>query len=75
MEESAKSNVKHTGIHIIPNGPILVNGNVELIDQKGNKTTKTDLFALCRCGTSHNKPFCDGTHNYVGFTDDQQQSK
>ena len=50
------------------NGPILVQGEVELVDQDGNalipppaKTPGT--FKLCRCGQSGTRPFCDGTHN------------
>jgi CDGSH-type Zn-finger protein len=54
------------------NGPFRVDapeGSVELVDADGQKydlTGKTN-FALCRCGGSVNKPFCDGTHSRVGF--------
>jgi CDGSH-type Zn-finger protein len=54
------------------NGPFRVEapeGAVELVDAEGNKydlTGKT-AFALCRCGGSANKPFCDGTHAKIGF--------
>ena len=54
------------------NGPFRVEaleGAVELVDTEGNKydlTGKT-AFALCRCGGSVNKPFCDGTHAKIGF--------
>jgi 3-phenylpropionate/trans-cinnamate dioxygenase ferredoxin subunit len=44
-------------------------GSVELVDADGQKydlTGKTN-FALCRCGGSVNKPFCDGTHSRIGF--------
>jgi uncharacterized Fe-S cluster protein YjdI len=58
-------------IKIVPNGPILVGGNVEITDQKGNKEIKETMFALCRCGGSHKKPYCDGSHNIIGFQDDK----
>jgi CDGSH-type Zn-finger protein len=57
-------------ISIRPNGPYLVEGDdVEVLDPQGNKvdTTGRQKIALCRCGSSSQKPFCDGTHNKVGF--------
>jgi CDGSH-type Zn-finger protein len=51
-----------------PNGPYLVKGPIELLDPDGKPFTVTgDTVALCRCGRSASKPFCDGTHNKVGF--------
>jgi CDGSH-type Zn-finger protein len=52
-----------------PNGPYLIEGEVEVLDPSGNKidTTGRPRIALCRCGSSSTKPFCDGTHNKVGF--------
>ena len=57
-------------ISIRPNGPILVEGEVELVDVDGAKVdtaAKGPRFALCRCGASVTKPFCDGTHSKIGF--------
>lgn len=56
-------------ITIRPNGPYVVEGEVELNDVDGNKVDTTDRprIALCRCGASVTKPFCDGTHSKVGF--------
>ena len=48
-------------INAVKNGPCIVN-----VD--GNKVT-----ALCRCGSSSNKPHCDGTHAKTGFTADESQ--
>jgi len=58
---------------IRPNGPYLVEGEVELVDVNGNKidtSGRGPRFALCRCGGSVSKPFCDGTHKSCGFESD-----
>ena len=54
-------------IEIIKNGPYIVNGPVELKDPDGNRYPPKDRIALCRCGASTTKPFCDGTHSKIGF--------
>ncbi len=48
-------------------GPLLFRGPVALIDSAGKRTAHGDDFALCRCGASANKPFCDGSHKRIGF--------
>ncbi|HSH37378.1 MAG TPA: CDGSH iron-sulfur domain-containing protein [Chthoniobacterales bacterium] len=54
-------------IDIINNGPLIVNGAVELKDADGNAYPAKQRMALCRCGASTTKPFCDGTHSKIGF--------
>jgi CDGSH-type Zn-finger protein len=50
------------------NGPYVVEGDVEIIDAEGNVfVPKSPRIALCRCGGSTTKPFCDGTHSRIGF--------
>jgi CDGSH-type Zn-finger protein len=51
------------------NGPLLVTGPVKLTDHLGNTydLTGKDNVALCRCGQSAKKPFCDGAHRNCGF--------
>jgi CDGSH-type Zn-finger protein len=50
------------------NGPYVVRGTVDLVDAEGNAyALDKAVFALCRCGASTTKPFCDGTHSKVGF--------
>lgn len=56
-----------TQIDVLPNGPILVYGNLKIIDSKGNEVEKSTRTAFCRCGASKNKPFCDGQHKTIGF--------
>jgi CDGSH-type Zn-finger protein len=54
-------------IEIIKNGPYIVGGRVELKDAEGKAYPAKDRVALCRCGASTTKPFCDGTHSKIGF--------
>jgi CDGSH-type Zn-finger protein len=56
-----------------PDGPILVRGDVEIRDTAGRVVPRRRAtVALCRCGASGIKPFCDGSHKAVGFrTDDE----
>jgi CDGSH-type Zn-finger protein len=69
LEERVMADVKIT---VRKNGPFRVEapeGSIELVDADGNKydLTGKPAFALCRCGGSVNKPFCDGTHSKIGF--------
>lgn len=52
----------------LPNGPVLVEGNLEICSGTGHTINRVTKTALCRCGQSANKPYCDGTHAKVGFT-------
>jgi len=59
-------------ITVRKNGPYRVEapeGSVHLVDADGNPydLTGKPVFALCRCGASANRPFCDGAHNKIGF--------
>jgi CDGSH-type Zn-finger protein len=54
-----------------PDGPLLVRGDVELLDDAGDPIPRNRrTMALCRCGVSAIKPFCDGTHKLSGFRAD-----
>jgi CDGSH-type Zn-finger protein len=49
-------------------GPLLVRGPFRLVDQDGNEIDPgRETVALCRCGKSRLRPFCDGTHALVRF--------
>src|SRR6185503_6640386 len=50
-----------------PNGPLFVRGGVRVRDGEGNVISEDTRVALCRCGASENKPFCDGSHRRIGF--------
>ena len=49
------------------NGPYLVEGSVTVVDAEGNQYEPSETIALCRCGHSSTKPFCDGTHEKTNF--------
>lgn len=51
-----------------PDGPFLVRGHVDLVTPDGRRIPQQRrTVALCRCGRSGIKPFCDGTHKAIGF--------
>lgn len=57
-------------IRIRDNGPFVVEGPVKVVDADGNEfqiAADKPAIALCRCGASKNRPFCDGTHKDCGF--------
>jgi len=49
------------------NGPLFVRGPLKVVDADGRVLREDTRLALCRCGASGNKPFCDGSHRRVGF--------
>jgi CDGSH-type Zn-finger protein len=55
-------------------GPLRIEGECELVDVEGRPygLAGRTAFALCRCGHSANKPFCDGAHKAAGFQDKQE---
>ena len=56
-------------IRVLAHGPLIVSGEFELLDSEGNKYDLEGKpnAAICRCGTSANKPFCDGSHKTCNF--------
>jgi CDGSH-type Zn-finger protein len=54
------------------NGPLRLEGDILIQDQEGNAfgLAGRTVVSLCRCGHSANKPFCDGSHNRMGFASD-----
>lgn len=66
---SAPLTVRNGALDIKPmaNGPLVVSGPVEVITGTGRTVNRTTSAALCRCGQSGNKPYCDGTHATAGF--------
>lgn len=62
---------EETIVEIVPNGPVLVYGNIKVKDTAGQISNKSKVSAFCRCGASSNKPYCDGTHRKIDFKDPQ----
>lgn len=57
-------------INPIEDGPLVIKGNVTLLASSGRVAWQGEKVALCRCGASKNKPFCDGSHVEAGFKSD-----
>lgn len=68
--ESSPLAVRNGELKVTPakNGPLLVEGNLEICSGTGRTIHRVTKTALCRCGQSAKKPYCDGTHSKVGFT-------
>ena len=57
-----------TRITPYPDGPYLIRGDFEVVGADGTVVdARRKTVALCRCGASRSKPFCDGTHKQIGF--------
>jgi CDGSH-type Zn-finger protein/uncharacterized Fe-S cluster protein YjdI len=66
--------LKETGgklnINPLKDGPLLLSGNITIKASSGRSAWQGNNAALCRCGASKNKPFCDGTHQAIDFKTD-----
>ncbi len=62
-------------LELIKNGPIRANNVTRVVNSRGDRIATKQSFILCRCGGSSHKPFCDGTHNRIGFTDDKTDER
>lgn len=58
---------EETTVQERPNGPLFVRGKIRIFGQDRKLLREDTRVALCRCGASQNKPFCDGSHRRVGF--------
>ena len=64
-----------TEIFVLDNGPLIVKGEFSVIDGDKQSYPEQEQVALCRCGASSNKPFCDGAHAKVGFEATERVTK
>ena len=73
VEETPRSlstREKPTNIRVMRDGPIVVEGDFEVIGNDDKKLKPTTMTSFCRCGASRNMPFCDGNHRKIDFRDD-----
>lgn len=54
-------------VEIVKDGPLMVHGDIIIKDCNGKQTERREITAFCRCGSSTNKPYCDGAHTHVNF--------
>jgi uncharacterized Fe-S cluster protein YjdI len=59
-----------TSVEVRPDGPLYVRGRIRLRTPGGRSVREEYRVALCRCGASENKPFCDNSHRLIGFADE-----
>ncbi len=64
-EAAPETNTMLVSIH----GPVLLRGDIEVLDEAGQVMLRDTRVALCRCGQSRTKPLCDNAHHAVGFRD------
>jgi hypothetical protein len=62
---------REPGILVSKNGPYVVTGKTELVGEEFGEGASKQQYTLCRCGASKNKPFCDGAHWGIEFTDEK----
>jgi CDGSH-type Zn-finger protein len=69
--------VSHVEIKVRRNGPYKVTGPARVVDAEGKELTcpEGDAIALCRCGNSRTKPFCDASHRRVGWVADERDPR
>lgn len=68
--QAAEAPAPHNSATLVADGPLHLRGNIELHDAKHGTTKHETRLALCRCGASKNKPYCDNSHEGIGFKDD-----
>lgn len=66
-DEKESSIEQGVEINVLAGGPLLVKGSIKLSTPDGTSNTAEGNTALCRCGASQNKPYCDGSHKEVDF--------
>ena len=66
-EQKAQTQQSQTTVQVNKGGPYLIKGKFVFVGTDVKEEIKEGSVALCRCGGSSNKPFCDGTHRKIGF--------
>ena len=66
-EENQEAAALETKVEVMANGPLLIYGTLHVKDKDGKEEIKNKTTAFCRCGSSNNKPYCDGSHIKIDF--------
>ena len=66
-QKEEKIKMEKTKVTVMPNGPLMIEGNVSVNKMSGENIKDGEKIFLCRCGHSTNKPFCDGKHKAAEF--------
>lgn len=67
VEKKTVAATGSTKIEVAPDGPYLIKTACLIVLPDGREEIKIGTVALCRCGASSNKPYCDGSHRKIGF--------
>jgi len=62
-----------TSIRIMKDGPIVVEGSFTIVGAENKELRPTTMTSFCRCGSSRNMPYCDGTHRKIDFRDQRTE--
>ena len=67
MQETAAESSNTTKVKVVKGGPLMVEGSLAITLPDGEVAEKEGMTALCRCGASAKKPYCDGSHSKIEF--------
>ncbi len=67
VDNEPRKNETKIKVEALENGPLLVYGTLNVINSDGSREERKRATAFCRCGASHNKPYCDGAHVEAKF--------
>ena len=70
LEKTPAVDASLVKVEVSANGPYLIRNQCVVVHSDGREEVKEGTVALCRCGASANKPWCDGSHRKIGFSDD-----
>lgn len=69
LDQRIEAEREPVSVQVTRNGPLIVRGEVRVLADDGTELVRDTQIALCRCGQSEQKPFCDNSHRRVGFRD------
>ncbi len=67
VTKTCKIKKTESKVFVRPNGPLILQGPHEIVDESENVLKSSERSSFCRCGASRSMPNCDGSHNRIGF--------